>query len=310
MFKFPFTNFHELNLDWVLSVVKKFADLIPPMETAVDDVQTALGDATEAVQKAESAVTSANEAVETANEAKEIAREAVQGIIPNGAVTTPKLADGAVVGIKIANGAVNSEQLYDGAVRTSKIYDGAVTTPKIADNAVTALKIADNAITTAKIANEAVTTAKLAEASVTTLKINDGAITTPKLADESVTQAKLAPDALALCENKRVEINGNWTYFELNNGYKIAWVLYSTTTPINISSDGYGGFRSPEIDIPIPTGLFTDAASMRIFGEVTSFGGVHIRGIETTTSLVDLFITAGASFDTYNALINVLIIGK
>lgn len=310
MFRFPFTNFHELNLDWVLSVVKKFSDLIPPMETAVDDVQTALGDATEAVQKAESAVTSANEAVETANEAKDIAQEAVQGIIPNGAVTTPKLADGAVVGIKIANGAVNSEQLYDGAIRTSKIYDGAVTTPKIANNAITALKIEDSAITTAKIANEAVTTAKLAEASVTALKINDGAVTKSKLADESVTQAKLAPDTLALCENKRVETNGAWTYFDLNNGYKIAWVLYSTTTAINIADAGFGGYRSPEIDIPLPTGLFTDAASMRVFGEVTSFRGADIRGIETTTSLVDLYIAAGVSKDTYDARINVLIIGK
>ena len=131
MFRFPFTNFHELNLDWILSVVKQFSELVPPMETAVDDVQKALGDATEAVEKAAEALTNANEAVETANEAKEIAEEAAQGTIADGAVTTPKLADGATTAPKIAPNAVTN----------SKIEDGAVTRPKIADSAVDASKL-------------------------------------------------------------------------------------------------------------------------------------------------------------------------
>ena len=33
-FRFPFSNLHELNLDWILSIVKHFADLIPDMEEA------------------------------------------------------------------------------------------------------------------------------------------------------------------------------------------------------------------------------------------------------------------------------------
>lgn len=141
MFRFPFTNFHELNLDWVLSVVKKFADLVPPMETAVDDVQHALGDATEAVEKAAEALTNANEAVETANEAKEIAEDAAQGVIADGAVTTSKLAAGAVTGDKIAAGAVTGDKIAAGAVTTLKIGDNAVTTGKINNGAVTKNKL-------------------------------------------------------------------------------------------------------------------------------------------------------------------------
>lgn len=212
MFRFPFTNFHELNLDWVLSVVKKFADLIPPMETAVDDVQEALGDATEAVQKAESALESANEAVETANEAKDIAEEAVQGIIPNGAVTTPKLADGAVVGIKISNGAVGPEQMADSAVRSSKIYDGAVTTAKFADGAVSTAKLANGAVSTAKIADNTVTDVKLASGAVRTDKIYEGAVTTSKIEDEAVTFSKLSSDVQTQITNTIVDFSSQCSF--------------------------------------------------------------------------------------------------
>lgn len=61
--------------------------------------------------------------------------------IPNGSITTIKLADGAVTTIKIA----------DGAVTTPKILDANVTTAKLADNSVTTVKIADGAVTFSKL---------------------------------------------------------------------------------------------------------------------------------------------------------------
>ena len=134
MFKFPFTNFHELNLDWILAKVKEFSELIPPMQTAVADVQEALDDATEAVTKSEEALENSSTALETAEEAKEIAEQAAQGTIADGAVTTPKLADGAVTYNKIG----------DSAVGTDKITNGAVTTPKLADGAVTEAKLSED----------------------------------------------------------------------------------------------------------------------------------------------------------------------
>lgn len=111
MFRFPFTNFHELNLDWILAKVKEFSELIPPMQTAVDDVQEALDDASEAITKSEEALENANEAIETANEAKDIAEEAAQGTIVDGSVTEAKLADGAVTNTKLATSAVSIDKL-------------------------------------------------------------------------------------------------------------------------------------------------------------------------------------------------------
>lgn len=121
MFKFPYTNLHELNLDWILSKVKKFAELIPPMETAVEDVQALQTDVEQAVEDANQALEDAGQALETAEEAKEIAEQAAQGTIADGAVTTPKIADGNVTTVKIADGATTTVKIADGAVTKSKI---------------------------------------------------------------------------------------------------------------------------------------------------------------------------------------------
>ncbi len=67
-------------------------------------------------------------------------RDNVQ-IIPDGSITTIKLADGSVTTIKIA----------DGAITTPKILDANVTTAKIADNAITPAKIPDSSIPTTKL---------------------------------------------------------------------------------------------------------------------------------------------------------------
>ena len=118
MFKFPYTNLHELNLDWIL-----------------DKVKTLVANNDEFNEKADYAV-------ETADEAKTIAEQAAQATIADGSVTTIKLADGAVTGNKIAQATIQTGNLSAGCVTTPKILDDAITTPKIADNAVTNDKIA------------------------------------------------------------------------------------------------------------------------------------------------------------------------
>ncbi|MEM1724276.1 MAG: hypothetical protein QXW71_00660, partial [Thermoplasmata archaeon] len=79
-----------------------------------------------------------------------------------------------------------SIEIPDGSITTAKLADGAVTTPKIANNAVTSSKLADGSVTTSKIADNAVTSSKLADESVTSSKILDGAITTEKLASNLI----------------------------------------------------------------------------------------------------------------------------
>ena len=67
MFRFPWSNFHELNLDWILEVVKEAKEIFVNGRSDIDN------------------------AVETANEALEIAEQAASAVIADGAVTIPKL---------------------------------------------------------------------------------------------------------------------------------------------------------------------------------------------------------------------------
>lgn len=68
-FLFPWSNFHELNLDWILSVVKEAKEIFVRGE---GDIQ---------------------HAVETADQALETAEQAAAGVIADGAVTIPKVND-------------------------------------------------------------------------------------------------------------------------------------------------------------------------------------------------------------------------
>lgn len=80
--------------------------------------------------------------------------QAVAGDIPDGAVTTAKLANKAVTATKIADNTITSTQLANSAVTTNKINNKAVTAAKIADNTITATQIANNTITAAKLASD------------------------------------------------------------------------------------------------------------------------------------------------------------
>lgn len=79
----------------------------------------------------------------------------------------------------------------DGSVTTGKLATDAVTSAKLIDSAVATAKLRSDAVTEAKIITSAVTTNKLASDSVVTAKILDGNVTTPKLATDSVTAAKI-----------------------------------------------------------------------------------------------------------------------
>ena len=211
MFRFPYTNLHELNLDWILQQVKKFAELIPPMEDATTNVQEALDKAEEALNDAEQAMEDAGDALTIAQDAKDIAEQAAQGTIADGAVTTTKLDDGAVTTVKIADGAVTTAKIDDEAVTTAKLADEAVTTAKIDDEAVTTAKIDDGAVTTAKLADEAVSTAKIDDEAVTTAKIDDGAVTNAKIEDGAITAVKLGfgfPVMFTLTSNNSLNYSG------------------------------------------------------------------------------------------------------
>lgn len=101
--------------------------------------------------------------------------------IPDGSITTAKLADNAVTSAKIKPLAVGTSQLAIGAVSGDVIQSKTIVASKLADKTITGTQIADGAVTEAKLAPSSVATEKLQDLCVTTPKIADRAVDTTKL---------------------------------------------------------------------------------------------------------------------------------
>lgn len=101
--------------------------------------------------------------------------------IPDGSITTAKLADNAVTSAKIKPYAVGTSQLAIGAVSGDIIQNKTIVASKLADKTITGTQIADGAVTEAKLAPSSVATEKLQDLCVTTPKIADHAVDTTKL---------------------------------------------------------------------------------------------------------------------------------
>ena len=101
--------------------------------------------------------------------------------IPDGSITTAKLADNAVTSAKIKPSAVGRSQLAIGAVSGDIIQSKTIVASKLADKTITGTQIADGAVTEAKLAPSSVATEKLQDLCVTTPKIADHAVDTTKL---------------------------------------------------------------------------------------------------------------------------------
>jgi hypothetical protein len=71
--------------------------------------------------------------------------------VPDGSVTTPKLADDGVTGAKIPDGAVTGSEIATGAVTAGEIATGAVGSTEIATGAVGNTEIAGNSVTGGEI---------------------------------------------------------------------------------------------------------------------------------------------------------------
>lgn len=209
MFKFPYTNLHELNLDWILEKVKHFAELIPPMETAVEDFQSLQGDVEQAVEDANQALEDAGQALETAEEAKEIAEQAAQGTIADGAVTTAKLDDGAVTTAKIDDGAVTGAKIASGTIQAGNLSSGCVTTTQILDGTISPDDLGTECVTNSKLGAGAVTTTKIDDGAVTTAKLDTGSVTNGKIADNAVTPVKINAPSSVLSSSDHVGSNSS-----------------------------------------------------------------------------------------------------
>lgn len=104
---------------------------------------------------------------------------------------SPEIPDGSITTAKLADNAVTSAKIKPSAVGTSQLAAGAVSGDIIQKNTIVASKLADGCVGAAAIADGAVTEAKLAPSSVATEKLQDLCVTTPKIADQAVDTTKL-----------------------------------------------------------------------------------------------------------------------
>lgn len=152
-FKYPYTNYEKINLDWVLRKIKALEPAIPLVEQSaaiVEEVHETAQEAAAAAESAQQAVATvtalAESANETAEEAKEIAQQAASATIADGSVSWVKLG-------------VDVQQVIDGNVSRSTT---ASTNAAIAQQTANAAH--EEAVAAGNTASTAQTTANTAQA--------------------------------------------------------------------------------------------------------------------------------------------------
>ena len=157
MFNFPWSNFHELNLDWILSVVKEAKEVFDNGRADIDY------------------------AVDTADEAKEIATQAAEATIPDNSISTAKIQNGAVTNAKLANNSVTTANIVDRTIIGNDIAENTIESYNIKNGTIIGADIAENTITYDNLAAGAVVNSKIADGAITNVKIADGTIGFEKL---------------------------------------------------------------------------------------------------------------------------------
>ena len=193
---FPYTNFHNLNLDWIIKVLKnavaELEEIQTNWESVRDTANTAKTTANAAKTTADAALTSATQAATNATEAKKLATTAEM----NSAAAQDTAVEAQAIANEANETAARAEIVAGAAQSTAnaakKTADG------VDAKATTALENSTNAVTTAdaaqSTANAAKKTADGVDAKATTaLENSTNAVTT---ADAAKTIADRNTDAI------------------------------------------------------------------------------------------------------------------
>lgn len=132
----------------------------------------------------------------------------VDTTIPDGSITSDKLAVNSITADKVAAGAITTDKLAANSITTDKLTAGAITTDKISAGAITAATIAAGAITanSAIIAEGAIGTAQIAKAAITSAQIADGAIDNAKIDIGAINTAQIKDAAIGTAQIKDAAI--------------------------------------------------------------------------------------------------------
>lgn len=195
-----------------------------------------------------------------------------QGSVPDGSITSQKLADAAVTAAKMAENAVDSPNISDNAITTAKLAALCVTIDKLAAKCVTSSKIADNAVGTEQLANSSVTNGKLASDAVQTSNIYEKAVSASKLADAAVTGAKIAVGAVSGRYTMTIpSAAASWARW--NGSDNNAWYTDITVSGVNRTDRG---------DLFLQRGISSDATPSLAAFEQDAKNFAHIVAANIT----------------------------
>ncbi len=226
--------------------------------------------------------------------------------LPDGSVSTVKIADGAVTGPKLGPAAVGAGNLAPNAVQAGNIGPNAVGSPQIAPSAVGSNQIAPNAVGTNQIAPGGVATSDLADGAVTAAKLAagvSGLITTRSLTNGfSGLTVPGGGTFLFACKTS--------TYTAGPGETALIWVTASSLVP---SGQGIGvrpGFNSGGSDATIGSWLYQQNSN----AATTDMVNGQFAALQLTTGASYVFSTAitnaevGASYTANNAICNTMVV--
>lgn len=164
-------------------------------------------------------------------------------VIPDGSITSSKLADGSITTSKLADDSVTANKVADYSIGTDKIDNLAITEAKIALGAVTAARIASASIINAHMINGCVSERVLA----------DGSVSEDKLASQCVTGAKIRTDEITGYHIKERTINACLQFNELTQEVELRNNIgYYDIDASNLSDDAVitGKIRDGNVTLP------------------------------------------------------------
>ena len=211
---FPYTNFHNLNLDWIIKVLKnavaELEEIQTNWESVRDTANTAKTTANAAKTTADAALTSATQAATNATEAKKLATTAEM----NSAAAQDTAVEAQAIANEANETAARAEIVAGAAQSTAnaakKTADG------VDAKATTALENSTNAVTTADAAKTIAdrnTDAIVSQGEKLSKDISDGdsAVLQQALAAQDSAKAarQVADNALSLAQTNEQDIASN-----------------------------------------------------------------------------------------------------
>lgn len=103
--------------------------------------------------------------------------------------------------------------------------------------------------------------------------------------------------------------SGIWTYRKWSSGIAECWGRYSGSIAVNVAAAAYGGYRSAQITVPLPSGFFT--AAPRVTGTFTSAQGIWLNNMAgTTASNVLFYLSSGTSYTAATRYVDIHAFGN